>query len=65
MGRHDDMETYWAREEHPADLPITEREAWHRDAWDREQAELSRALSPTSRNMHGMEAVDVPEIWAP
>ena len=34
---------YWAdTTETPRTLPITEREAWHRDAWDREQDELLR-----------------------
>jgi hypothetical protein len=32
---------YWADQEtHPATLPMVAREAWHRDAWDREQDEL-------------------------
>lgn len=35
----DDM-SYWEREEHPEELPVNEREAWHRDAWDREQTAL-------------------------
>lgn len=35
----DDM-SYWQDHPHPSQLPISEREAWHRDAWDREQMEL-------------------------
>lgn len=31
---------YWKQTPHPAELPISERESWHRDAWDREQTEL-------------------------
>lgn len=35
------MTTYWEHtDEHPGALPINEREAWHRDAWDREQVAL-------------------------
>lgn len=32
--------TYWEEVAHPALLPDDTREAWHRDAWDREQTEL-------------------------
>lgn len=31
---------YWDENPDPRHLPISEREAWHRDAWDREQTEL-------------------------
>lgn len=34
-------EHYWADQDtQPSQLPIIAREAWHRDAWDREQMEL-------------------------
>lgn len=43
------MPTYWEyTDEHPAQMPISEREAWHRDAWAREQdtlRELSNQLA--------------------
>lgn len=40
------MPTYWEyTDEHPAQMPISEREAWHRDAWDREQTELMAMTS--------------------
>jgi len=31
---------YWDESPDPRHLPISEREAWHRDAWLREQDEL-------------------------
>lgn len=37
------MNRYWTDEVHPASLPMPVREAWHREAWDYEQAELSEA----------------------
>lgn len=32
--------SYWEEHPHPGRLPVSEREAWHRDAWDREQDAL-------------------------
>lgn len=32
---------YWTTIQRPSRLPPAEREAWHRDAWDREQTELN------------------------
>lgn len=34
------MMGYWDEVVHPERLPIEQREAWHRDAWRREQEEL-------------------------
>jgi hypothetical protein len=45
----DDM-TYWERtNEHPGALPVPEREAWHREAWDREQDALTETIKQTRR----------------
>lgn len=34
-------EFYWNETDiHPSSMPIVAREAWHRDAWDREQDAL-------------------------
>lgn len=41
---------YWEREEHPENLPMNEREAWHRDAWDREQVALQSLTSGQAGN---------------
>lgn len=43
--------TYWQHtDEHPGRMPINEREAWHRDAWDREQVELRRISNGQAGN---------------
>lgn len=40
-----DTISYWTNTEvHPAELTIAAREAWHRDAWDREQHELGNLI---------------------
>lgn len=44
--------TYWEHtDEHPAALPVHEREAWHRDAWDREQVALGNIIRQTRRQI--------------
>lgn len=39
---------YWDETPDPRHLPIEEREAWHRDAWDREQHELFKISSASA-----------------
>jgi hypothetical protein len=34
------MMSYWDEEVHPALYPKAVRDAWHQDAWNKEQAEL-------------------------
>lgn len=46
-----DSVSYWERtNEHPETLPMPEREAWHRDAWDREQVALQSITSGQAGN---------------
>jgi hypothetical protein len=54
---------YWAAEQHPGHLPIHEREAWHRDAWDREQVALYEATHNSERRPYAPSPVDFPEVW--
>jgi hypothetical protein len=41
--------TYWEQEHHPERLAVPEREAWHRDAWDKEQRELEGIIRQRPR----------------
>lgn len=50
INNYGDEMTYWEQEHHPETLPVPEREAWHRDAWDREQASLQIITSGQAGN---------------
>jgi hypothetical protein len=55
------MGDYWTEEIHPEKLPMPAREAWHRDAWDREQTEL---LLATQGKAYDRVPVHTPQLTA-
>lgn len=55
---------YWSQEQHPERLAMPEREAWHRDAWDREQVALYEVTSPSGHAAYSPPPVEqCGEVW--
>lgn len=51
-------ERYWAEHPNPRELPIRKREAWHWEAWDKEQDALTEIAGNGAAEYIDTVAVD-------